>query len=260
MARMVLPSAYHYSEVEVTFASTESIGIEQDDDLAAATVFVGAKAESEAIAAVYNLRIFVMDFLTVLAGTALAAPLALTLNLESMMANETIRDRRTQLLEDIEDGKTLQSAVRTRSVGRGDALAAGLIVPSETSGNTIPIFIERISQLGEVALADLEAQRQMRPMLLHHLGSVVDGFEAADFNRNSAIGIFQLENPNRRAGQGESYEEYPFASSREGGPGAYVDIVPEALQWSQGGQFTAFLRTNGITPGSMQAYIVLVMP
>ena len=46
-----------------------------------------------------------------------------------------------------------------------------------------------------------------------------------------------------------SRDEYPFASSVEGGPGAWVGHVPAAQQNSQGGILSNFFRRNQIQPG-----------
>ncbi|MCA9181201.1 MAG: hypothetical protein KDA51_07095, partial [Planctomycetales bacterium] len=46
-----------------------------------------------------------------------------------------------------------------------------------------------------------------------------------------------------------SVDEYPFASTIEGGRGAWVGHVPRTEQYSQGGTLSNFYRTNGIEPG-----------
>jgi len=46
-----------------------------------------------------------------------------------------------------------------------------------------------------------------------------------------------------------SRDEYPFASSVEGGPGAWVGHVPASQQNSQGGILSNFFRRNQIKPG-----------
>ncbi len=57
---------------------------------------------------------------------------------------------------------------------------------------------------------------------------------------------------------GLSRDEFPFASSMEGGEGTWVGHIPAAQQNAQGGLISNFLRTNGIGPG-MQ-YRVVITP
>ncbi|PVW04881.1 hypothetical protein DEA06_08975 [Microbacterium sp. Gd 4-13] len=51
------------------------------------------------------------------------------------------------------------------------------------------------------------------------------------------------------AGAGRSLDEYPFASTAQGGSGAYVGAVPVAEQSYQGGVLGGFYRSNKIAPG-----------
>ncbi|PYI33527.1 hypothetical protein BP00DRAFT_469914 [Aspergillus indologenus CBS 114.80] len=48
---------------------------------------------------------------------------------------------------------------------------------------------------------------------------------------------------------GNSCDEYPFASVREGGAGAKLRCVPKGQNDSQGGQLSAFYRNSGIQNG-----------
>jgi fibro-slime domain-containing protein/RHS repeat-associated protein len=262
-----------YTNVEVSIAPTEAMTIEVNAGTLAAQGYNTAIAATRVAAFITNLRIFGAAALaaapTVLGATALAALTFSPLNYAGMMANEMLIGKRKQLLEGIEAGTVLQGAVSTRSISRSDALSAGLIVPSDdTSGNTIPIFLEPISVLHSVAETDLRGQLKMQPMLLHHIGQlIINGRrDFANFNRrgsrdaSGAIDFAQQRDPNLQAQDGESYEEYPFASSAEGGPGAHVEVVPDELQDRQGGLFRAFLRANQITQGSRRGYIVLVIP
>jgi RHS repeat-associated protein len=57
---------------------------------------------------------------------------------------------------------------------------------------------------------------------------------------------------------GLSRDEYPFASSKEGGEGAWVGHIPPSQQNSQGGLIKNFNNANNITPG-MQ-YKVAIVP
>ena len=52
-----------------------------------------------------------------------------------------------------------------------------------------------------------------------------------------------------KPGKGMSCDEYPFASTYEGGTGAVIAAVPIKENSSQGGQLSAFYRRNSIQDG-----------
>jgi len=56
---------------------------------------------------------------------------------------------------------------------------------------------------------------------------------------------------------GLSRDEYPFASSMEGGQGAWVGHIPVSQQNAQGALIKNFINANNITPG-MQYKVVIV--
>ena len=60
------------------------------------------------------------------------------------------------------------------------------------------------------------------------------------------------------AGPGMSLDEYPFASTKQGGAGARVQSVPRSEQCSQGGCLSSFYRKNNIQDGD--AFQVEVVP
>lgn len=66
---------------------------------------------------------------------------------------------------------------------------------------------------------------------------------AIDANRAAALSGQQ------RAPIGMSLDEYPFASSVEGGAGAYVGAVPVWEHSHQGGVISSFFKNNSIAPG-----------
>jgi hypothetical protein len=66
---------------------------------------------------------------------------------------------------------------------------------------------------------------------------------ARDANRRAAL----RGQPPAPAGQ--SLDEYPFASSAEGGAGSHVMAVPRAEQNYQGGVLSAFYQKHKIQPG-----------
>ena len=54
-----------------------------------------------------------------------------------------------------------------------------------------------------------------------------------------------------RAPVGLSLDEYPFASSVEGGAGSTVRAVPVGEQCYQGGVLSGFYKANGVKPGDV---------
>lgn len=69
------------------------------------------------------------------------------------------------------------------------------------------------------------------------------GKAARDANRRAALRGVPPAPP------GQSLDEYPFASTAQGGEGAYVSAVPEGEQNYQGGVLSRFYTQNGINPG-----------
>lgn len=67
--------------------------------------------------------------------------------------------------------------------------------------------------------------------------------DTRDANRDAALeGI-------PKAPKGQSLDEYPFASTAEGGSGSVVRPVPRGEQNYQGGKLSSFYRDNGVNPG-----------
>jgi RHS repeat-associated protein len=60
------------------------------------------------------------------------------------------------------------------------------------------------------------------------------------------------------AGRGQSLDEYPYASTLEGGTGAWVTPVPVTEQLTQAGLLTAFYTIERVGPG--QQFVVIVVP
>ena len=55
---------------------------------------------------------------------------------------------------------------------------------------------------------------------------------------------------------GTSRDEYPFASTAEGGKGAWVGHIPIEQQWSQGGLLRNFFREHGVNPDDLFRVVV----
>lgn len=115
------------------------------------------------------------------------------------------------------------------------ALAAeGALRRLEISASKYPEFAENI----------LNAQRAGHPSVLTHGGD-------AAANRAAALkGV-----PNIK---GLCRDEYPFASSIQGGGGSWVGHIPKSQQQAQGGLITDFLRRSGLKAGDQ--YQVVVTP
>jgi uncharacterized Zn-binding protein involved in type VI secretion len=60
------------------------------------------------------------------------------------------------------------------------------------------------------------------------------------------------------AGAGLSLDEFPFASSQQGGAGAAVSAIPESEQHAQGGKMSSFYQKHNIKKG--QKFVVRVVP
>jgi hypothetical protein len=106
------------------------------------------------------------------------------------------------------------------------------------------------SKYPDLAENMLHAQRAGHPNVLTHGGDAV-----INANRNAA-----LHEPYKDFVpkiKGFTRDEYPFASSLEGGPGAWVGHVPVSQHNAQGALIKNFIDANKITPG-MQYRVVIV--
>jgi hypothetical protein len=83
-----------------------------------------------------------------------------------------------------------------------------------------------------------------KPFLLHKANAVVQGA-----NRKASCGSFQ---PNYQGW----CDEYPFASSHEGGAGAHTQEVPPREQQCQGGTLSRQYAAQQITEGTQFAVLV----
>jgi hypothetical protein len=114
--------------------------------------------------------------------------------------------------------------------------------------STLPELRISASKYPELAANIRNAQRAGHPDVLTHGGEAV-----SDANRSAA-----LHQPYRdfipNIGRGLSRDEYPLASSLEGGAGAWVGHIPTAQQQAQGG----LLRAMNLKPGDR--YRVVIAP
>jgi RHS repeat-associated protein len=120
--------------------------------------------------------------------------------------------------------------------------------PGITATAPLPELRISASKYPELAENILNAQRAGHPDVLTHGGEAV-----IDANRNAA-----LHQPYRdfvpNLGPHLSRDEYPFASSLEGGAGSWVGHVPVQQQQAQGG----LIRAMNLKPGDR--YRVVIVP
>jgi len=130
-----------------------------------------------------------------------------------------------------------------RGAGAGGRAAQAMAEEATTLGSKeLPVLRISAREYPQLAENILHAQKAGHPSILTHGG-------AARANRAAALeGV-----PNIRP---LSRDEYPFASSVEGGAGSWVGHIPPAQQRAQGGLITEFLRRHNIQPGDQ--YIVVV--
>jgi hypothetical protein len=98
------------------------------------------------------------------------------------------------------------------------------------------------SKYPELAENIAHAQKAGHPSVVTHGGN-------APANRAAAL----EDVPNIRP---LSRDEYPFASSLEGGGSSWVGHVPLEQQRSQGGLIREFLRKNNIKPGDQYRIVI----
>lgn len=87
-----------------------------------------------------------------------------------------------------------------------------------------------------------------KPNILH---MIKDNPTLKKSNRNDAIGDYPV-----RKGEGLERQEYPYATTYEGGKGAYVTYVPEGEQRIEGGQLSVLSRILN----DKDAFMVLPVP
>ena len=126
------------------------------------------------------------------------------------------------------------------SPGWYDGLASGSPFGPGGGASNLPVLEISAGRHPDLAENILHAQQAGHPDVLTHGGP-------AAANRSDALRI--LEDNGVRRVHGLSPDEYPFASSFEGGPGAWVGHIPDAQQRSQGGLISNFVRRNRIRPG-----------
>jgi RHS repeat-associated protein len=119
--------------------------------------------------------------------------------------------------------------------------AAAKGIPDE-----LPVLRISSSKYPDLAENVLHAQKAGHPDVLTHGGDAV-----TKANRSAALkDVPQIS--------GLSRDEYPFASSLQGGGGSWVGHIPASQQNAQGALIKNFIKQNNIQPGSQ--YRVIVEP
>ncbi|WP_259408273.1 NucA/NucB deoxyribonuclease domain-containing protein [Streptomyces akebiae] len=103
----------------------------------------------------------------------------------------------------------------------------------ETQCRNLPVFVVDGKRTPEIAINDRSAIDKGHPLLLHYAKNKGENRD----NRELA-GCMSAW-----TGSG-SCDEYPFASTREGGLGAQTRGVPLSEQMKQGSDLSAFYRSN----------------
>ena len=136
-------------------------------------------------------------------------------------------------------GKKVMKYTKTIIISLAILLTVGLFMPSEQpaeANRRLPKVTFLKSKVPNIAKHIEDAQAAGKPKILTRITSS----SKIRSNRSAACGNF--------SGTG-SCDEYPFASSKEGGAGASTRGVPLSEQNSQGGTLSSFYQANGIGDG-----------
>ncbi len=127
-------------------------------------------------------------------------------------------------------------------------MTAGLIIGlgsqfSKTQAQSLPMYVINYQQTPIIASHVYQAIQSGKPWKLTYIGADNDNLN--DRNRYHACKYLPSPRPS-----GKECDEYPFASTYEGGQGASAELVPEQENQIQGGQLSAFYRSNNLRNGS----------
>ena len=148
---------------------------------------------------------------------------------------------RSQLLGEVAGG-----AAQGYVIGLGVSSGVKLLKKLRAKDSNLPVMEYKTSEHPEISENIYRAQEEGAPDVLHRETNK----SLMKQNRKAAL------KGKRRERQGTSLDEYPFASSKEGGAGARVQEVSVSEQNSQGGKMAQFYRKNAIKDGD--AYKVKV--
>jgi hypothetical protein len=117
----------------------------------------------------------------------------------------------------------------------------------------LPIFVIDASVMPSIAAHVQQAQVQGQPSILTYIGAENDSLNTN--NRNAACRLLPSPRP-----VGQQCDEYPFASTYEGGATASAVLVPAGENQSQGGSLSNFYVTNNLQNGSRFQVMVSSAP
>jgi len=140
-----------------------------------------------------------------------------------------------------------------RAIGAGITIATALIleitkpkietiekVQTKDNDDKLPIYFVSKSMMPNIADNIEKAQMEGKPYVLTRATEA-----QKNQNRRNALKNIPISDPINN-----SRDEYPFASSVEGGSGARTAEVPKREQSIQGGTLSSFYQKNNIKPGS----------
>jgi hypothetical protein len=126
---------------------------------------------------------------------------------------------------------------------------AGLLITLTAwvvQAQTPPTVTFSRARVPNIAAHISQAQGSGKPTELTYLGP---NSPTQSKNRTAACGSFKPSAADTAAGK-TSCDEYPFASTAEGGAGASTAAVPPSEQNSQGGTLGSFYTANKLVAGS----------
>jgi hypothetical protein len=129
------------------------------------------------------------------------------------------------------------------------AFFAGLLLAVSSlivQAQTPPTVTFSRARVPNIAAHISKAQGNGKPVELTYLGP---NSATQTSNRKAACGSFAATAAEKTAGK-TSCDEYPFASTAEGGAGASTAAVPPSEQSSQGGTLSSFYTSNSLKAGS----------
>ena len=107
----------------------------------------------------------------------------------------------------------------------------------------LPIFVIDATVMPTIAAHVQQAQVQGQPSILTYIGAENDSLNTS--NRNAACRLLPSPRP-----VGQQCDEYPFASTYEGGATASAVLVPAGENQNQGGSLRNFYASNNLQNGS----------
>lgn len=107
----------------------------------------------------------------------------------------------------------------------------------------LPIFVIDATKMPNIAAHVKQAQAQGQPSILTYIGAENNSLNTN--NRNAACRLQPIPRP-----PGQQCDEYPFASTYEGGATASAVLVPGGENQSQGGSLSKFYASNNLQKGS----------